>query len=321
MREDDPLGLSGRAGGEDHRRRGVESLTPEPRQQAPERRQWRQERRRRGPRLVDGPDLLGQVLQDDQIPPGTDRDLLQHPLRGDGVRDLRLRDRRIDRFLIGRIVEVHRHPAPERQGDVGHRAGAGRRQEDADVPPFADDPLQGPPQRQCLEQRLAVRERRAGAVGEGRGAAARPLPSPRRPVPATSRLRATERAFESSPDRSRRRPASRQCAQSSDRPSRLGSKSTPRIACKPIPRRRFDHTPSARPQQWRPPDLFPDRSGSNRPRPFRTANRPAGRASCRSRHRRPSTILTDPGGTLTTRSIPSMILSREYSSRQGMDAA
>ena len=121
----------------------------------------------RGPELVGQPHLLADILEQDQLPLGSDLEPIEHFCRGQDVRDPALIDRGIDQALAGGIVEVDRNLAPERDGEIGHGGRHRRRHQQADVLGRPPDSSQDAAQDQGANQRLAISQARARAVGHG----------------------------------------------------------------------------------------------------------------------------------------------------------
>ncbi len=169
----DPLRLAGRARGEDEGRRLVERIPAQAGQERPHRGDRHAPRDRRRPDLVGGRHLPGDVLQVEQGPLGGQLELVDRLARGQDVRDPALVDRGVEHLLPGRIVEIDRHLAPERQGDVRHRRRDRRRDEQPDIGRIAERPRQHPAQGERPQERLAVGQGRPRAIGH-RGLCATP---------------------------------------------------------------------------------------------------------------------------------------------------
>ena len=114
--------------------------------------------------------LLGDVFEQDELTLGSDLATIEHLRRGQNVGDLALFDRGIDHGLAGRVVEVNRNLAPERNRQVGDRGGHGRGNHQPEVGGRAPVPLEYAAQHECAEQRLSVSKAGAGTIAHGRAA-------------------------------------------------------------------------------------------------------------------------------------------------------
>ena len=76
---------------------------------------------------------LGRSSRNSSVRLGLELELVEDLARGDHVRDAALVDRGVDDRLAGRVVQVDRDLAPERQGDVGDGRRDRRREQQADV--------------------------------------------------------------------------------------------------------------------------------------------------------------------------------------------
>ena len=174
VREDDALGVAGRARGENHRRLFVELVTSKPRDEQAQGICRYELGQGGGPEFVGQPDLLGDVLEHDQSPFRDDLELGKDLGGGHHVSDAALFDRRVDDPLTGAIVEIDGDFSPERDGEIRHGCGYGRRDHQTDVAGLPPGPREDTPEYQGAQERLAVSQGRPGAIGQGRLGRMRP---------------------------------------------------------------------------------------------------------------------------------------------------
>ena len=165
---------------------------------------------RRADQLVGLADLRRDVFQEDQRPLGRDLELVEHLLRGQDVRDPALVDRRIDQRLAGRVVQVDRDLAEQRQGEVGDGRRDRRRDQQADVRLGPEQPLQDPAEDDGAEERVAVGEATPWCCRPAPGGSPAPAPGGRRRGAAT----ASGRAAAAAGSRARRPPSRRAAGRS-----------------------------------------------------------------------------------------------------------
>ena len=113
MREHNPLGVAGRARGEDYRGRFIQVVVAQTRNQRPQSAERHKLGNGGGPELIRQPYLLGYVFEQNQFCAGSDLEFFEHLGRGQNVRDTALLNRRVHQNLARRIVEVDRNLAPE----------------------------------------------------------------------------------------------------------------------------------------------------------------------------------------------------------------
>ena len=105
---------------------------------------------------------------------GLELELEQDLRRGDDVPQARLVDGRVDDLLAGGVVQVDGDLAQQRDARLATAEGTIGGSRRPTFGPSAQLPAQGAAQGQGAEERLAVGEARAGAVGDGRGVRAFP---------------------------------------------------------------------------------------------------------------------------------------------------
>ncbi len=124
MRQHDPFRIAGRSRREDDRRHLVKLVAANARQEGTQQRRRNRLGHDSREHLVRRRDPLRQVLQVDQLPLGRQLELVDHTPRRQNMRNFTLVDRGVDDLLAGRVIQVDRDEAAERQGRHSPRPSA-----------------------------------------------------------------------------------------------------------------------------------------------------------------------------------------------------